>query len=513
MTRWIRRHGFSASSRRLLIVVAVVLARPEAAHAASADQASEQEPLPPLPSVPSLEMPKPDPERLTQLDTMLAAFASQDPEERRAAALLPPLDDALVPGIAFKLGAIADGGKKLQMKALLLDVRKQGRSFAREQLEAEGQTGKVQTPDYLEMLVQHGKPDAPSYADLVSVVAMSRMLTKIGSVQAVRTLITIYVRFGEFLRVDTQLQLQELGDRALAALIEAQHHPAEKIGKWARRQLDALGRAVPSEAIQTSDPQVLCDVLRAYGRIKDPDAARIIVSFAGSERALVREAARQAIAMMGEVGTWQLRDSYETLVGKRPPRDWSWERAARELLRAYDRMRRAPVADAFQRGQVARKSGDLAAMREAYNQVLARDPGFDRREALAEGYLAYAEANLEDHPEAALDALSRTERLTENSALGSRARSLSLTLNAAESLKHGVADLTLLDRALEVDPSNQRARALSDQIRRGDPDRASQRARQLAAATVALGALAAILVLLRRRREPDETPPVEAKPS
>jgi hypothetical protein len=146
------------------------------------------------------------------------------------------------------------------------------------------------------MLLLAAEPNNRAWQDLVRVVAMSRMLCHAGGIQAARVLIGVYVRFGEFLRVDTQLQLEKMGGSAVAALIEARHHRAEKIAHWAERQLDGLGKAIPGEAVNTTDYQVLADVLRAYGRVRDPDAARIVISFANSERTQVREAARQAIA-------------------------------------------------------------------------------------------------------------------------------------------------------------------------------------------------------------------------
>ncbi len=59
-------------------------------------------------------------------------------------------------------------------------------------------------------------------------------------------------------------------------------------------QLDVIGKTVPGEAVQTADNQVLADVLRAYGRARDADAARVIVSFANSDRVQVRDAVGRA---------------------------------------------------------------------------------------------------------------------------------------------------------------------------------------------------------------------------
>ena len=70
-----------------------------------------------------------------------------------------------------------------------------------------------------------------------------------------------------------------MGDFGVAALIEARRHKADKIARWAERQLDILNKAIPSEAIRTDHHEALADILRAYGRCRDPDAARIILSW------------------------------------------------------------------------------------------------------------------------------------------------------------------------------------------------------------------------------------------
>lgn len=478
-----------------------------AAEPAAAIASAVQDELPPLPSVKRSELPPPQAKELQELDTRLAQLQSDDPAAREAAAReLLEVDARLVPAIAQRLDAIGDAADKESMKRLFLSARKQvGSREADADAEAEG---KAKGPDYLTMLVTRGPRDDKAYRDLVAVIAMSRMLTQIGSVEAVRTLIDVYVRFGDFLRIHTQRELFTLGDRAVPALLEAKRHPAEKIGKWAARQLDALGRAVPSEAVQTPDPRVLADVLRAYGRVRDPDATRIVVSFANSERAVVREAARQAIVSMGEVAMWQLRDTYEDILGKKPPRDWGWERTARELFAELDRMRSAPVRQAFDAGRAARARGDYEAMRRAFDEVLAQNPSYERRGELVAGYLEYAERSLEAQPQRAQEALVRALRLSNDSGEKRRLQSLLLTLRAAAELPRGVADVTLLAQALELDPQNARASALLQQLQRGEPDDQSQRSRQWAAALVGLGAAAALVVLLRRRRED----PLDAAP-
>ncbi|MFZ5892265.1 MAG: hypothetical protein ACOY0T_14500 [Myxococcota bacterium] len=457
--------------------------------------------LPVLPAAPRLELPKPEPKDLSELDARLAALASEDASERDSAAReLLEVDARLVPALAFRLDSIADRADKEAMKRLFGELRKESRELDRsESDEARGSGGA--SPDYLTMLVKQARPGKKPYQDLVAVIGISRMLSAAGSVEAVRTLINVYARFGEFLRIATQRELTRLGDKAVPALLEARRHPAEKIARWASRQLDMLGRAVPGEAVRVTDPQVLADVLRAYGRTRDPDATRIVVSFANSERGVVREAARQSIALFGEVAMWQLKDTYETIVGKKPPRDWSWERTARELFAEFDRARSAIVAEAYAQGRTARAKGDYEAMRKAFDEVMARDPRFEPRREIVAGYLEYAERAFDDHPAEAEVALLRAARLTDAGPDGNNIESQLLTLRAIESVRNNVADVTLLERALDLNRNNKRAETLLSELRHGKPKRSDERARQIAAGTIALLSLAGIVALLRRRPE------------
>ncbi|HET7542131.1 MAG TPA: hypothetical protein VFK05_19825, partial [Polyangiaceae bacterium] len=465
--------------------------------------------LPELPTVPSLEVPRPTPADLEELDARLEKLCSSDEAVRDSARReLLEVGPKAVPALRFRLAATAEATKHDDLKELLLKIRKKARDDARDEQASEGKRGQVKTPDYFAMVVEHAEPKSKLWCSLASVLAESRMLAQIGTVEAVRGLLDVYVRFGEFLRVDTQLQLEALGDRAVPALIEARRHPAEKIVKWSARELDALGKAIPSEAVQMTDLQVLSDVLRAFGRVRDPDAARIVVSFSNSERAQVREASRQAIAMLGEVGAWQLRDTYETVVGKKPPRDWNWERTARELFGEFDRLRSAEVAKLYEAGVAAREHGDLEGMRRAFDQVLTRSPDYPKQSELASAYLDYAQKNSSKAPEQALAALRRVERLAKDGEAAKTATSLRLTLEAEALADAGIADRTLLARALEVDPKNARAREGLSRFERGEI-KEDNSSRYYGAGAIGLIAVAGIAVVLLRGRNATETDPAQ----
>ncbi len=489
--------------------LAPVEASGQAASAAAAAAPATERELAPLPEVPSATLADPSPESVEQVARLLERLLGDDDEDRQAAASeVRTVRPDLVAAINRRIDAIAEASERQTMKRLLLDIRSDARNEIRQRMRAEGKTGEVDTPDYFDMVVAHPRLDDEDWQDLVRILALSRMLVAIETVQATRTLIRIYVRF-DFLRIDTQLQLDKLGDKALAVLIETRRHEAKKVAEWAERRLDLMGKAIPSEAVQVTDHGVLADVLRAYGRIKDPDAARIIISFANSERAQIREAARQATALMGEVGNWQLRDAYENTVGKRPPRDWDWRRTARELFGEYDRLRLAHVYDLFEKGLAAHRAGQLDEMRAAYDKVLARSPMFEHRAKMAPGYFNYAAAKADDDLESAIAALRRAERLTpDDDELLKRIQSRLMTFEGERLLARGIADQELFRRAVDLDPTNERAKKSFDVAQRGEQAIKDEQQRWVGAVVIGVIALMAILlIVLWPRRRPDESKP------
>jgi len=486
---------------RALLAAAALATLPATAAAA---ERSPTEKLPELPRVPSIELGAPRAEDLAEVDGVLSRIASGDAGEREAAAReILELSPRLVVAMRRRLGTIADEANRNAMKILLYDVRR----AAREEPKDEPDDGRDEKegPDYLALLVEKPRKPESAWRDLTRVLALSRMLEHAGTVEAVRGIVEVHVRFGEFLRVDTQRALARLGDRAVPALIEARRHPTERIGKWAQRRLDALGRAAPGQAAQIADVRVLADVFRAYGRTKDLDAARIVVSFAGSERTQLREAARQSVALLGESGHWQLRDAYENVVGKRAQRDWGWERTARELFGELDRLRRAEITDAFEKGLAARQNGDLEAMRVAFDLVLARSPDFQRSDEMADGYFAYATKHASDQPERALLCLRRAERIGTDEARKKKVQSRLLALEASRLGERGIADRSLLKRAIDADPDNARAREQLAELSRVEPP-SDRRTRYVIAGAIGASALLGVLFILLRPRAPVPSP-------
>jgi tetratricopeptide (TPR) repeat protein len=283
--------------------------------------------------------------------------------------------------------------------------------------------------------------------------------------------------------------------------------------------LDSLGKAIPGEAVATNDTQILADVLRAYGRTRDVDAVRVILSFCNSDRERLREAAREAISAIGEPGIWQLRDVYLNLTGNKPPRDWTWDRIARELFGAYDRARLAEVYKLMDAGLSAASAGRLPDATEAFDKVLARSPLFERRKDMVTTYVARARALAEDRraPGRVEEALAMMRKALRLDPAGDEAKKIDAEIAYLEGLvliEQGTPDKFSFKRALELAPTHAGAKealaSLEDQV----IERKSSLNRYIAAGGIGLAALVAMILIARRRAPtPDPTLPSPARPS
>jgi hypothetical protein len=469
---------------------------------AGTGEESSQLPLPALPKFIDRPVPKATPQELSRLDALLAELSAPEASAREAALQrLKQVDGSWLPALVERFERVASDANKLALKQLLERLREQARAEQRAALQAQGKSGAPVTPDYLQLLTEASHARASrDLKMLIEVVAYSRMFEQIGSLPAARRLVQVYVRFGEFLRVDTQLALARLGDRAVAALLEATGHPVVRIADWARDQLEELGRAQPGDALQVADPALRADVLRAYGRLRPLEVLPLLVSYASSDVAVLRVAARESLTRYGEAAAWALRDGYERTLGERAPASWSWQRVARELFARFDRQQRADVFAAFERGLAAQRSGDTLGACAAFDQVLLREPEFEHGPSLAEAYLRCAAAQADGDAQGALLAASRAERLEPAGPTHARAASLRQTLEAEALLGRGLVDRSLIERARQLDPQNQRAQRLLERVGAEPRWNLAPWRRYLGAfAIVLLSALGLGWMLLRRR--------------
>jgi hypothetical protein len=472
----------------------------------------------PLPEFTEPVLPKPTASELARLDGLIDRLLLPEASARREALeALRTVDATWLPALAERFESLASDANKLALKALLDKLR----AHARDKIEEVPRAGKGSSgaksaaakkglvssgpppADDLEIVAAHPDRSSSFLRPLTEVLAYGRMFEAIGTLPAVRRLISIYVLFGEFLRVDTELALARLADGSIAALIEATGHPVPRISEWAKKQLEVMGKLVASDAVQVKSPTLRADILRAYGKTRDVETARLLISFAASERAIVRLAARQAVAMLGEAGSLSLRDAYGKTLGRRAPPEWSWQRVAEQLFAEFDRQRLSELYRLFEQGQAARERNDLTTARQLFDQILAWDPMFERGAAMAPVYVAFAESQADADPEAATLALRRAERLAPDGPAHDRALSLRYTLDARALRARGIIDEVLIQRARELDPKNARAAALEEELlAQARGDRASFQ-RYLAAAVILSLALIALGVMALRHRKAD----------
>jgi hypothetical protein len=438
------------------------------------------------------------PEAVGDVDAWLAKLTGLDSGGRRGAlAAIDASTPAMLPAIAKRLSELKRSANRDAMAVLLAGARKGSAEDER----AQRPPASAPSVDGFERVMAAPLPSDAAWRDAASILGLSRLLAHIGTTPAVRELAGIYPGFGDVFRIDVERAMRGLGERAVATLIELRRGDAKPLRPWAAKLLDALGKAVPGEAVQTADNQVLADVLRAYGRTKDVDAARVIVSFANSDRVQVRDAAREAVAMLAENGIWQLRESYENMVGKKPPEEWGWEKVASELFAAYDQSRLSEVYALMNEGMAAYKGGKLDAMAGAFDRALARAPGFERRRDMVPGYIDFARSIKATDRSRAIATLRKVIRLDPSGPRAREAESELTYLDALELARRGIVDETAYRRAVDLDPSNREAKEALDRIQSGDAT-SSNFPRYVLASLFALAALAcAAVAFLWRRRQ------------
>jgi tetratricopeptide (TPR) repeat protein len=469
-------------------------------------------------------LPAPEQASLAELDEQLTRLSGQtDSARREVMSDLADADATLLPALSAKLAALRKSADREGMGKLLEKARKKLKSAPGDEEAADKAPDKRKTDsddaakpasacdhnltdpsgnDWLAAVLALGDTDKPGYKDLVSVLALQRASVCIGTTAAARELVAVYTYFGDLFRLDVQRQLERMGDRAVPALIEARYHDSRMVRTWAERRLDLLGRVIPGEAVRTSDNQVLADILRAYGRAREVEAVRVIVTYANSDRIQVREAAREAIGQIGEPARWQLREAYENLTGRKAESGWDWKRVAVELFAAYDRARLSEVYRMADEGFGHYKAGKLIDAIASFDRVLARSPSFERRAEMVPAYLDQARAVRDDDALAARAALRRAELLDPAGPHIKAVQSEQALLDAEELATRGVVDLTLLTRAVELDPSNARARAALERAQHDVDTRQAVWRRYAAAVAIGVLALASMLfIALAPRRK------------
>jgi tetratricopeptide (TPR) repeat protein len=416
------------------------------------------------------------------VDTLVASLANGSTEQQSAAVM-----DASALGADY-LAPIT---------AALAALRSTNTTDIRSALKAARDTG---ASDLVTALSTLPHVDAPTRRRALTMVCLARSLAKMGTMPAARQLVLLGADVNGMLRPELARLIGEMGDHAVAALVEARLLTGDVRG-WAGGMLESLGKRTPGDAVQTTDPQLLADILRAYGQVKDLDAVGAILPFANAERRQVRDAAREALTAYGSDATWKLKEAYAQVVGSPADESWSADELARWLFAALDKARLRDVYALLDEALAKQAAGDLAGAVAEFDAVLARQPDLNRRVEAVGGYYAYAVAIEAGDRAAASGALRKALALDPAGVRAPQIQSELAYLEGEELAASGIIDAEAYRRALALDPANARAESALSRIDEARAENASKvRKWTTASAVFALAVVCLILFAGTRKR-------------
>lgn len=418
-----------------------------------------------------------DPVPAPDLDRRLGGLESADPSTRRQAAeSVVSIGPAGLAAISRTLGEMRKARTDPEVGAILRAQTEAGKALPKND----------ELVDVLLLMGTSGSSFRTTLATACLVAALARM----GTTEAVSEMILVVRDQGGAFAPEVARQLQNLGDRATAALILAAHDPARDIARWASGELEVLGKKVPGDAVQTKSNQVLSDVLDAYGATRDMDALSAVLSFVNSDRPQIRDAARRATLAYGDLALPQLRDAFASLAGSPPPPGWSAAEVSRELFGEDDRFRLRDVYAMMDEGLADEARGKHEEAVMAFEKVLARQSSFDRRGEMVPAFVHYAQSKEDTDRRSAETYYRIAERLAPDGPRASQAASALDYLEGEDLLARGIEDILLFHRAADEDPGNSKAR---DEVARLDAER-ERREQTIRRCAEGLGAVIVLIV-------------------
>jgi tetratricopeptide (TPR) repeat protein len=383
----------------------------------------------------------------TALQTLLEQLVGVDRNMRRAAARsVEALGEAATPAMADDLARLRPGRPVPELTALL--ARAKGSADAGEALD--------RLDAVLDLPPESG---GPAYAQTAVTLCLVRALSHTATPDAVAAFAEVALDAHGAFAPDVTRHLAALGERATAGLVLMSHVRAPFAEKWAKSELETLGTRTPGDAVQTKSKEVLADVLGAYGATHDADALSVVMSFVNADRRVVREAARGALTEYGDLAVPKLRESYGLLTGEPAPPDWPAGWLRKKLFEALDRIRLEDVDARVHAGLALADAGHFAEAVADFDDVLARQPDWDRKEELVPAYVFQAQAMMATDRKQAETLFEKALALDP---AGPRAKQIesALALLEGEALEaRGVTDEEPFRRALTLDPGNAAAGA------------------------------------------------------
>jgi hypothetical protein len=427
-----------------------------------------------------------------EIGRVAAQLGSADARSREVAfRTLSELHEESLPGIAARL-------RKLARRRPAPDATRNALGEFRRALGSRSADDAIDVAPGVLPVLEHERGTATLAA--AEPLLLLRSLERIGTREAGRLLGEVLV-LDEDGVWDRELRLaRERGGLALLpSLIALRSSPEPRVRSWAQVGVRALGMDDPVAATSLPDAKLAAEVVRAYGDPLDYQAMPRIVRLVGSDKRQVREAARATVARFGKNAIWQLRELYAEVAGQPAERGWSSAKTATELYAALDREQVEDSETLLAQGLSKFVGGELDAMQDRFDRLLALDPDFDGRAKMAPGYAALGALRFQQNKlQAARDAYQRALRLAPDDKDANEVRGKLAYVDAELSLARGVADLDGYRAALQHDPQLHEAQIALDEL--SGAAKARDRQRKRLAAGAALGLLVVIALVLARGR-------------
>lgn len=302
-------------------------------------------------------------------------------------------------------------------------------------------------------------------------------------------------------RFDVSRRVRGTGDRALPALILAKGGSSWENRKWATAQLEAMGKRVAPDAVQTKSDDVLVEVLTAFGTVRDRDALPVTLAFTSSERKRVREAARASVLAYDKDARPNLVEVYGNVVGHPPAPEVPAAKIAAELFALQDKQRLADLDAIVDLGLREQAAGDNTGAVQQFDRALAREPSLERKKEMVPAFVARGDSLAEADPLTARQAYEEALALDPGTARKGQIQGALALLDAEVLHAKGIDDSASWERVLELDPGNAKANAMLERLNAARADRAS-RANEYAYAGVGILIVLCLLVLFGLRGKP-----------
>lgn len=211
----------------------------------------------------------------------------------------------------------------------------------------------------------------------------------------------------------------------LYRLYRDREHVGFKMRRYAAYQLDRMDRMLPRKALSTApDDRLRAEILHVYGEVLATEAVEAVLELVGTVSHRVRREARWAwlrfvdgpapppapkrkrklpggkeeaeekddYLTYRDLAVLTLHRVYRTLFARPPAPSATPRQLSDEIFSHYDRQRAQKFQQILTAGQSLERSGDLAGAVSQYLTILAGEPEYEQRSALAPAFAQHGQA-------------------------------------------------------------------------------------------------------------------------